>query len=80
MSQHKGNFLSKQKKDKGGYEVKIQEIREIAKVWNINTKIGRSKKDIIHDIQISEGNSPCFRTKDTCENNCLWKNDCVNHE
>ena len=59
--------------------MKIQEIREIAKVWNVNTKIGRSKLDIIRNIQLSEGNTPCFRTKNTCENDCLWKKDCTNH-
>jgi hypothetical protein len=58
--------------------MKIQEIREIAKVWNVNTKNGRSKKDLIRDIQISEGNIPCFRTKNICENDCLWKKACTN--
>ncbi|MCX5844971.1 MAG: hypothetical protein NTW12_01225 [Deltaproteobacteria bacterium] len=58
--------------------MKIQEIREIAKSWGVDTKVSRSKQDIIRDIQIIEGNSPCFRTIETCGNNCLWKKDCTN--
>jgi len=60
--------------------MKMQEIRKIAVYWGVDTKIGRSKrskKDIIRDIQVKEGNSPCFRTKEACENDCLWKADCL---
>ena len=56
--------------------MKIQEIRKIAKNWDVDAKIGCSKQDIILDIQIREGNAPCFKTKHECENECLWKNDC----
>ena len=55
--------------------MKIQEIREIARQWDVNSRIGRSKQDIIRDIQICEGYSPCFRTKEECESDCLWKSD-----
>jgi len=57
--------------------MKMQEIRKIAVYWGVDTKIGRFKKDIIRDIQVKEGNSPCFGTKETCENDCLWKADCL---
>jgi hypothetical protein len=57
--------------------MKIQEIRKIAKPWGVDARIGRSKKDIIRDIQIREGYSPCFRTKEACEYDCLWKIDCL---
>jgi hypothetical protein len=57
--------------------MKIQEIREIARKWNVNVRIGRSKEDIIRDIQIREGYSPCFHTKEECESDCLWKSDCL---
>jgi hypothetical protein len=63
---------------KEDYKMKIQEIREIAKSWGVDTKVGRSKQDIIRDIQISEGNEACFRTSETCGNDCLWKKDCIN--
>ncbi|MBU4370756.1 MAG: SAP domain-containing protein [Proteobacteria bacterium] len=51
--------------------MKMQEIKEIAKQWDVNARIGRSKQDIIRDIQIREGYSPCFRTKEECESDCL---------
>jgi hypothetical protein len=57
--------------------MKMQEIRKIAVYWGVDTKIGRFKKDIIRDIQVREGNSPCFGTKETCENDCLWKAACL---
>ncbi len=57
--------------------MKMQEIRKIARYWKVDTKIGRFKKDIVRDIQVREGNSPCFGTKETCENDCLWKADCL---
>lgn len=53
--------------------MKIQEIRKLAKNWDVDTKVFRSKQDIIRDIQIREGNAPCFRTKEECENDCLWR-------
>lgn len=57
--------------------MKIQEIRKIAKMWGIDTRVGRSKLELIRDIQIKEGNDPCFKTKEVCENDCLWKSDCI---
>jgi hypothetical protein len=60
--------------------MKLQEIREIAITWGVDASKGRTKQDIIRDIQVSEGYSPCFRTKDTCEEDCLWKKDCTNNK
>jgi len=57
--------------------MKMQEIRGIAKKWGVNIKVGRSKQNIIRDIQVKEGYSPCYRTKDECEKDCLWKQDCL---
>jgi len=57
--------------------MKMSEVIEIAKRWCVNTRVGRSKQDIIRDIQIREGYSPCYRTKDECESDCLWKLDCL---
>ncbi len=59
--------------------MKIQEIRKIAKPWGVDVRIGRSKQDIIRDIQIREGYSPCFRTKENCDSDCLWKTDCLSN-
>ncbi|MGZ6226284.1 MAG: SAP domain-containing protein [Syntrophales bacterium] len=58
--------------------MKIQEIRGLAKAWNVHTRLVRSKMDIVRDIQVAEGYSPCFRTKDMCSEDCLWKDDCIN--
>jgi len=57
--------------------MKMQEIRKIARQWNVNARIGRSKQEIIREIQACEGYSPCFRTKEVCEEDCLWKEDCL---
>lgn len=57
--------------------MKMDEIRKIAVTWGVNVKAGRSKWDIIRDIQVKEGFSPCFGTAETCENECLWKSDCL---
>ncbi|MDQ5985453.1 MAG: hypothetical protein CSYNP_01163 [Syntrophus sp. SKADARSKE-3] len=59
--------------------MKMQDIRMIAKEKGVNAKVGRSKQDVIREIQVKEGNSPCFRTeiKDKCnEWDCLWRSDC----
>jgi hypothetical protein len=39
--------------------------------------VGRTKQEIIRDIQEKEGFSPCYRTKNECEYDCLWKPDCL---
>ena len=52
--------------------MKMQKVREIAKEWGVDTRVGRSKRDIIRDIQLMEGYIPCYETKDVCEeHNCL---------
>lgn len=58
--------------------MKMQEVRQIARRWSVDIKVGRSKQEIIRDIQLKEGYSPCFRTKEMCECDCLWKPDCLN--
>jgi hypothetical protein len=59
--------------------MKLQEIRKIAKTWGVDASVGRTRKqDIIRDIQVAEGYSPCFGTRDTCDDNdCLWQKDCI---
>jgi hypothetical protein len=57
--------------------MKMQEVRIIAKQWMVDTRIGRSKQDIIRDIQIKEGYTPCFGTRSECDEDCLWKPDCL---
>lgn len=55
----------------------MQEIRKIAKKLDVDARVSRSKQSLIRDIQIREGYDPCFRTKEDCENDCLWKEDCL---
>ena len=57
--------------------MKMQQIRGIARAWGIDVRVGRSKLDIIRDIQVKEGYSPCYGTKLECEYDCLWKPDCL---
>jgi hypothetical protein len=57
--------------------MEMKEIQKIAATWNVDANEGRSKQDIIRDIQVREGYSPCFGTKVACENDCLWKKDCL---
>jgi hypothetical protein len=58
--------------------MKMAEVKEIARKWDVSTRVGRTKKDIIQDIQVKEGFSPCFGTRDVCEElNCLWIEDCM---
>lgn len=55
----------------------IQQIRKIAKTWGVDTNNGRNKGVIIREIQLREGSSPCFHSKDICAEDCLWKKDCT---
>ena len=62
------------------YEMNLPDIRVIAKTWGADPGVGRTKQDIICDIQVSEGYSPCFCTKDTFGGDCLWKKDRKNNK
>ena len=62
----------------GRLRMNIKEVREIAKKKGVDVRIGRKKEDIIRDYQMIEGYSPCFHTKDSCAEDCLWKEDCIN--
>lgn len=58
--------------------MKMQDIRSIAKKMGIVADVRKKKQDLIHEIQASEGNSPCFRTRTECsEMHCLWREDCL---
>ncbi|MCI5148988.1 MAG: SAP domain-containing protein [Candidatus Electrothrix sp. MAN1_4] len=58
--------------------MKKKRIKKKAEKMGIKTR-KRKKTDLIHDIQIKEGNSPCFRTgSDACgQTDCCWRNDCL---
>lgn len=58
--------------------MKIDEIKQIAKQHHI--KLGKmTKSDLVRAIQVAEGNTPCFGSKNSSvcgQNNCLWREDC----
>ena len=58
--------------------MKMADVRTKAKEMDV--KSGRMKKvDLIHEIQTTEGNFPCFGTAaDFCDrDDCCWKEDCL---
>ncbi len=59
--------------------MKLEEIKEIAKQFNIKT--GKAKKsDLVRTIQLTEGNEQCFdsgRATLCGQDTCLWREDCV---
>ncbi len=57
--------------------MKMNEVKRIAIAWGVDVRPGRSKQDIIRDIQVREGYSPCFGTKEACDEDCMWKADCI---
>ena len=60
--------------------MKMQDVRAIAKKWGVDVKIGRTKQVVIREIQVKEGYSPCYQTKEACAEVCLWKEDCLSRE
>jgi hypothetical protein len=58
--------------------MKIKDVLEIVKKKGVDIKVGRKKEDMIREYQMIEGYSPCFHTKDSCAEDCMWKEDCLN--
>jgi hypothetical protein len=58
--------------------MKLDEIKEIAKRYNIKT--GKTKKaELVRAIQQAEGNEPCFdsgKAAQCGQQTCLWRDDC----
>jgi hypothetical protein len=58
--------------------MKLEEVKKIAKERGIQIK-GLKKAEIIHAIQMNEGNKDCYDTggSESCgQTNCLWRDDC----
>ena len=64
--------------DKGVVVMKMQEIRQMAKKMGINS-FGKTKTDLIREIQRKEGNFDCFGTAtDDCDQSeCLFRFPCL---
>ena len=61
-------------------DMKMQEVRNIAKERGLKAGSKMSKTDIIRSIQRAEGNTDCFGTEhvNICgQINCLWREDCL---
>ena len=58
--------------------MKMNEIRSLAKSLGMNS-FGKSKVDLIREIQRKQGNFDCFGTaKDFCDQlECLFRASCV---
>lgn len=58
--------------------MKMQEIRTMAKRLGINS-FGKSKKDLIREIQIKEGNFDCYdRSHGYCDQGqCIFRASCL---
>jgi hypothetical protein len=60
-------------------KMKMQEVREKAKVLELKNTFGLSKAELIRRIQKAEGNFDCFGTaKDYCDQlDCCFRDDCL---
>ena len=61
-----------------GAAMTVKEIKIIAKKMGIQP--GKMKKaDLIRTIQVTEGNTPCFKTgvTDCDQESCCWRSDCT---
>ncbi len=61
--------------------VSITEIKKKAKAMGItNSKL--EKEELVHAIQESEGNFPCYKTAgDFCDQaGCYWREDCLSEK
>jgi hypothetical protein len=62
-----------------GCEMKMQEVRAIAKFWGLKDTFGLSKRELIRRIQRAEGNFDCFGSAaDYCDQfQCCFREDCL---
>jgi hypothetical protein len=58
--------------------MKKKQIKKKAAQMGIKTR-KMNKTDLVHAIQLAEGNPPCFRTEiDSCgQTDCCWRSDCL---
>lgn len=56
----------------------VKQLRDMAKSLEIKNTGKLRKEDLIHAIQLAEGNSDCFgKIPDCGETNCLFRSDCL---
>lgn len=60
-------------------DVKLEDIRGIAKEYGIKNARKLTKTELVREIQRQEGNYDCYataRVSDCGELNCQWRDDC----
>jgi hypothetical protein len=59
--------------------MRLSEIEKKARDLGIKDTWKFSKKDLVRNIQRTEGNSPCFASGNrTCDQHrCCWRPDCI---
>jgi len=65
-------------KEEGAQIMKMQEIRTMAKKMGINS-FGKTKTDLVREIQRSEGNFDCYKTavNDCDQLGCAFRSSCL---
>jgi hypothetical protein len=57
--------------------MKVTEIRTKARHLGVKNYSRLNKMDLIHAIQVAEGNSPCYQQIYDCRvDDCCWREDC----
>lgn len=57
--------------------MKMEQIREKARIMGVKNCSRLRKAELIRAIQEKEGNSPCYQAIADCqEQDCLWKPGC----
>jgi hypothetical protein len=58
--------------------VRLMELRNRAKRLGVRVSLVMTREDLIHQIQIKEGNTACFKTDITnCQQiDCCWHFEC----
>lgn len=59
--------------------MRLSEIEKKAKRIGLTDTWKYNKKELIKEIQLKEGNSPCFASrKNRCEQSvCCWREECL---
>ena len=57
--------------------MKLSAIKAKALSVGVSEPAG-NRTELVHQIQVSEGYSPCFRTREQCDQaDCCWRADCI---
>lgn len=73
--------MTSTKRDLGELKMKMQEVKRKAKTLGINS-FGKTKVELVREIQIKEGNFPCYGTAvDYCDQyQCCFRASCLKED